>query len=79
MSRLTAEITAYENVQIELEADYPGKWVVFHNKKRAGLYDTFEEAAGDAVQRFGRGPYLIRKIGQGPITLPASVAYGVES
>ena len=62
-------------MQNELETDYPGMWVIIHNEKQAGLYKSFEEAANDAVQRFGRGPYLIRKIGQGPITLPASVLY----
>lgn len=75
MSKLSTEIAAYESIQKELETDYPGMWVVIHNEKQVGLYESFEEAANDAVQQFGRGPYLIRKIGQGPISLPASVLY----
>lgn len=75
MSKLTAEIAAYERMQKELEIDHPGKWVVFHNEENVGIYESFEEAADSAVRRFGRGPYLIRKIGEGPVTLPASVLY----
>lgn len=75
MSTLTQEITAYEGKRNELEADHPGKWVVFHDQDLVGVYDSFEEAATDAVQRFGHGPYLIREVGAPPITLPASVLY----
>ena len=75
MSKLSTEIAAYESMQKELETDYHGMWVVIHNEKQVGLYESFEAAADDAVTRLGRGPYLIRKIGQGPISLPASVLY----
>jgi hypothetical protein len=40
-----------------------------------GRFESFDEAAKTAVHRFGRGPYLIRQVGAGPITLPASVMY----
>jgi hypothetical protein len=40
-----------------------------------GTYETFDQAARDAVRRFGRGPYLIRQVGSSPITLPESVMY----
>ena len=75
MSTLTENIKAYEGMQNMLKADHFGKWVVFHDEELVDLYDTFEAAADDAVMKFGRGPYLIRKIGEGPITLPASVLY----
>jgi hypothetical protein len=39
------------------------------------IYDAFDAAAKVAVQRFGRGPYLIRQIGAPPIVLSASVLY----
>ena len=38
-----------------------------------GAYDTFEDAADAAIRNFGRGPYLIREVGAGPITLPPSL------
>ena len=75
MSTLTKEISAYECMQRTLEIDHFGKWVVVHKKKLAGIYDSFESAAEEAVERFGSGPYLIREVGAAPITLPASVLY----
>lgn len=75
MSRLTDEIAAYESMQRTLELDHMGKWVVIHDKELAGIHESFEEAAEDAVNRFGSGPYLIREVGAGPMTLPASVRY----
>ena len=70
------DISAFEAMQAELEAAHLGKWAVFHDKKCVGIYDTFELAAQDAVKKFGRGPYLIRRIGAHSVTLPASVMYG---
>ena len=75
MARLSEEIAAYEAIRPELEADHFGKWVVMHGGEVVGTYTAFERAADDAVRRFGRGPYLIRQIGQTPLVLPASVLY----
>ena len=75
MSELTKEIAAYERMRNELETDHLGKWALVHDEALVAVYATFEEAASDAVQRFGRGPYLIREIGAAPMTLPASVLY----
>ncbi|MCY3602221.1 MAG: hypothetical protein OXH12_03990, partial [Chloroflexi bacterium] len=48
--------------------------VVFHDEDLAGTYDSFEEAAEDAIERFGTGPYLIREVGASRIvSLPESV------
>ncbi len=75
MSELTKEIAAYERMRNELETDHLGKWALVHDEVLVEVYATFEEAAAEAVQRFGRGPYLIREIGAAPMTLPASVLY----
>ena len=75
MAKLKEEIAAYEEIRNDLELEHFGEWVVFRDKKLAGAYDSFEMAAEDAVKRFGRGPYLIRKVGAPPLTLPASVLY----
>lgn len=75
MTTLSSQISAYEKMRTVLETDYFGKWVVFHDGALSGDYDSFEEAADDAVRRFGRGPYLIRQVGAPPTTLPASVLY----
>ena len=76
MTVLDHQIAAYESRQKELERDHSGRWVVFHDESLAGDYDSFEEAARDAVHRFGRGPYLIRRVGEErPLQLPASLLY----
>lgn len=77
MADLTKEIEAYEQMREELETSYMGKWVVIHDQRRAGIYDSFEAAARDAVQKFGAGPYLIRQVGAPPVVLPASVMYNI--
>ncbi len=75
MSKLTEEIVAYKTMQRELEIDYMGRWVVIHDKKLSGIYNSFEAAAEKAVEQFGSGPYLIKEVGVSPVTLPASVLY----
>jgi len=75
MTTLNDEIAAYEQMRGVLETGHFGRWVVIRNRELAGTYDDFQDAAKDAVERFGRGPYLIRKVGEGPISLPASVMY----
>jgi hypothetical protein len=77
MADVKADLAAYSKMQDELEAKHLGKWVLFHDEKLIGVYDSFEAVAEDAVKKFGRGPYLIKQIGAPPITLPASVMYNV--
>jgi hypothetical protein len=69
------EIAAYEALQSEFEDKYMGKWVLLRGGKLIGVFDSFEVAAQDAIQKFGRGPYLIRQVGASSITLPASVVW----
>ena len=75
MADVEAEIVAYEKMRRELEAKHMGKWVLFHDLSLISTYDSFEDAAKDAINRFGRGPYLIRHIGAPSVTLPASVMF----
>ena len=75
MSVLSSEISAYDEMRPDLEANHHGEWVVVRDRSLVGTYDDFQKAAQDAVHRFGRGPYLIRQIGAPPITLPASILY----
>ncbi len=75
MATLKNEIAAYERMRNDLEVEHLGKWVVMHHEKLVGTYESFEAAAEDAVQNFGRGPYLIRQVGAPPLVLPASVQY----
>ena len=75
MLELSRQIAAYEQIQSDLETDHFGKWVVFYDEELVGTYDTDREAVGTAIQRFGRGPYLIRQVGVIPVPPLASVIY----
>ena len=75
MAKLSIEIAAYERMRDELETDHFGEWVVVHDEELIGTYQSFEAAADIAIERFGRGPYLIRQVGEPPFRLPASILY----
>jgi hypothetical protein len=72
---LETEIAAFERQRGELEKHYRGKFVVFRGEDLVGAFDTFDNAAREAVSRFGPGPYLIRQVGAPPPVMPASVMY----
>ncbi len=76
---VSKEIEAYERLKDELEAKQMGKWVLVKDAELVATYDEFDEAAKDAVRRFGRGPYLIRQVGAPSVTLPASLMYHVQA
>ena len=76
MTSLKKQMEAYERMRNDIELEPFGAWVVLYDEELIGTYESFERAAEDAVRRFGRGPYLIRRIGASPhLTLPASVQY----
>ena len=74
MAEIDQEIAAYEAMRDGLE-EHMLKWVLLFDRKLVAVYDSFEQAANDAVTRFGAGPYLIRQVGAAQMTLPASVIY----
>lgn len=59
---LKSELEAYERMRAKLEARYTDEWVVVHGGELVGVYRDFKDAAREAGQRFGRGPYLIRQV-----------------
>ncbi len=75
MATINEDISAYERMREDLELRLMGKWVLIHDGDLIATHESFDAAAVEAVQRFGRGPYLIRKVGAPPVTLPASVMY----
>ena len=75
MGVLDREIALYADRRADLEQEHKGEWALIHQDEFVGLYPTFEDAGRVAVRRFGRGPYLIRKVGAPPLTLPASVRF----
>ena len=69
MGVLDKEIAAYTKVRDHLEANHIDEWAVVYGNELIGTYDTLEDAAHEAIARFGRGPYLIRQVGAPPKTL----------
>ena len=79
MTDIDREIAAYETMRAELENQHMGEWIIVSGEKLIGVFSSFDEAARDAVQKFGRGPYLIRQVGAPPITMPASVVHHLQN
>ena len=75
MAPLSTEIAKYEEMRVDLEASHSGQWIVIHGRTVVGIYEDFQDAAHEAVLRYGRGPYLIQQIDEPPFVLPASVVY----
>ena len=75
MGALDNDIAAFEKMRERLETQHLGKWVLFHQEEMIGTFDSFNDAAQEAVKKFGEGPYLIRQIGARPQSLPASVLH----
>ena len=75
MTTLLDEIAAYDRMRDVLETQHLGKWVVVRDGEIQASCDTFRDAAQDAMRKYGRGPYLIRRVGAAAISLPASLAY----
>ena len=73
---LEENIAAYEAMRGDLERDHLFKWVVFYDKVLVGVFDSLDTAADVAIERFGRGPYLIREVRNFPTQLPVSALIG---
>jgi len=59
-----------------LEKHHMGKFVVIYDGEFINAFDTFDNAAKEAVGRFKSGPYLIRQVGSERVMpMPASVAF----
>lgn len=75
MADLSDDIAVFEAMEPGLKQDHDGDWVVVRDRELVGTYPSFEDAATVAVDRFDRGPYLIRQIGAPPMSMPAAVMY----
>ena len=60
---LEQSIEAYEAMRETLEKHHLHKFVVFHDAAFVDSFDSFHNAASEAVHRFALGPYLIRQVG----------------
>ena len=72
---LSRETALYERRKAEFEREHHWEWVVIRGDDVVGFYSDLQDAAEVAVERFGRGPYLVRQIGVPKQALPASVLF----
>lgn len=75
MAVLKDDITAFERMRAELEAQHDHEWVVFFGGAFVGAFKDFETAAEEALDRFDVGPYLIRQVGAAPVQLPGGMIF----
>ncbi len=68
---IAEEIAAYEKMREDLEAKHLKEWIVIYKGELIGTYLDFQEAAAVAIERFGRGPYLIRQVGVEDVIRPS--------
>ena len=73
LATLDENIEAYERRRDEMEARYRDQWVVFVDREFVEAFDDFQEAAMMAIRRWGRGPYLIRLVGEEPRVIPMAL------
>ena len=73
MSALERETAIFESRRAEFEKDHYMKWVVIYGEEVAGFFSDLQEAAEVAIDRYGRGPYLIKQIGEPDSPIPLSL------
>jgi hypothetical protein len=61
---LEKEIALYEKMKPELLKNHMGKFALIHGEEYIGSYDSAVNAYGEGVKRFGREPFLVRKVSE---------------
>lgn len=61
---LEKELATFEKMKDELLKTYRDKFALFHGEEFIGAYDTPENAYEVGVQKFGKSPFLVRKISE---------------
>lgn len=71
-ARMLATETAFFDRNRESFAErYPGRYLLIRGESLVGHFDTFEAAVDEGARRFGRGPFLARRVGEDAPTLSA--------
>jgi hypothetical protein len=59
---LEKELALYAQIKADLLKNHAGKFVLIKDEDFIGAYDSAENAYGEGVKRFGRGPFLVKKV-----------------
>ena len=75
---LDAERAYFDRSIADLQARFPGKFVVIKGEEVIGDFNTIQEALGEGARRFGLEGFLVRQVGvpQKAISIPA-LALGI--
>ena len=60
---LAADVRAYEQIRQSLEREHMEDFALFFAGEFIQTFPDFDSAAVFALRRFGKGPYLIQRIG----------------
>jgi hypothetical protein len=72
MAGLDKEIATFERMRPDLEKHHSGKFVLIHGEDLVGTFDTEDTVIREGLRLFGRGPFLVRKVGEQPMRIPVS-------
>ena len=75
MVTLQENVAAYEQMREDLETHHMHQWVVIYDKELVGTFPDLQQAADEAVTRFGPGPYHIKKIGEPPLQIAPTLRF----
>jgi len=59
---LQEEFKVFQQMENELKAAHPGKYVLIKDSKLIGTYNSPSEAISEAYSRFGNVPFFIKQI-----------------
>jgi hypothetical protein len=59
---LEKELALFAKLKPELLKNHAGKFVLIREEEFIGAYDSAENAYAEGVKRFGREPFLVKKV-----------------
>lgn len=62
MAILDEELKTYEQKKEELLRNYKGKYVLIKGSELVDIFETEKDAVRIGIEKFGNGPFLVKKI-----------------
>jgi hypothetical protein len=61
---LERELALFAKMKPELLKNHEGKFALIRDEEFLGAYDSVENAYAEGVKRFGREPFLVKKVSE---------------
>jgi hypothetical protein len=61
---LEAELETYSAMKADLLSAHKGKFALIHGDDFLGAFDAAEDAYAQGVSKFGRSPFLVKRIAE---------------